>query len=249
MQKFVTLMTMLTLLMSFASCGGKAKKIVTGVDFETRNGDDQAKLVNVDFELDLGENELPFLHYDLPKNYGALRLYTNGGVNHVAVDVNLTEILKLPAGYATLPNGTAVPVDTNGAGIIEVPIDKINAKVYVAQAEGMTLVGFAIAIKQLDGIGNEVGRVGVFPKFEIGKVDVTAGLFSDDQDGGTGIAAFVNLGGLWDEFGNKNLFVLEYRSDAYVYSNEYLRRRTARRLYRALKRQMRKDMKLYPVLR
>lgn len=243
MRKILSLITSMTLLMSLASCGGSASKVVTDVDFETRNSDQQEKLLNVDFELDLGEAQLPFAHYDLPNNYGALRLYTNAGINHAAVDINLSEILKLPPGYATLPNGQSVPVDTS-AGVIEIPIEKINAKVYVAQAEGMTLVGFAMAIKQLDSIGREVGRVGVFPTFEIKAVDVTAGLFTDDQEGGTGIAAFVNLGGLWDDLGNKNIGQMAYNSYAFIYEKEYVSLRDRLKLYRKVKAQMSQQQEL-----
>ena len=243
MRKIFSLITSMTLLISLASCGGNTTKVVTDVDFETRNGDQQEKLLNVDFELDLGETQLPFAHYDLPNNYGALRLYTSAGINHAAVDINLSEILKLPSGYATLPNGQSVPVDTS-AGVIEIPIEKINAKVYVAQAEGMTLVGFAMAIKQLDSIGREVGKVGVFPTFEIKSVDVTAGLFTDDQEGGTGIAAFVNLGGLWDDLGNKNIGQMAYNSYAFIYEKEYVSLRDRLKLYRKVKAQMSQKQEL-----
>ena len=240
------------LLTSLVSCGGDTTKIVTGIDFETRDGEQQEKLLNVDFELDLGENELPFAHYELPNNYGALRLYTNAGMNHAAVDLNLTEILKLPEGNATLPNGQPVPVDTS-AGIIEIPVDKINAKVYVAQAQGMTLVGFAMAIEQLDSIGRGIGQTGVFPTFELESVDITAGIFTDEQEGGNGIGVFVNLGRLLDDLVDdlniKDNNQLAYNRNAFRYEKEYVTLKKQLRLYRAVRRQMlRKDL-LVPVLR
>jgi hypothetical protein len=237
------------LLLSLVSCGGESTKVVTGIDFSTRDGEQQEKLLNVDFELDLGESELPFAHYNLPNNYGALRLYTNAGVNHAAVDLNLTEILKLPEGYATLPNGQNVPVDTS-AGIIEIPVDQINAKVYVAQAQGMTLVGFAMAIEQLDSIGREVGRTGVFPTFELESVDITAGIFTDEQAGGNGIAAFVNLGRLIGDLGDLlGEKVLAYNSSAFSYQTEYVTLRKQIKIYRAVTRQKAKKEVLTPALR
>lgn len=252
MKKIMHLLTLAMsslLLASLVSCGGNSTKIVTGIDFATRDGEQQEKLLNVDFELDLGESELPFAHYNLPNNYGALRLYTNAGVNHAAVDLNLSEILKLPAGYATLPNGQNVPVDTS-AGIIEIPVEKINAKVYIAQAEGMTLVGFAMAIEQLDSIGREVGRAGVFPTFELESVDITAGIFTDEQEDGNGIAAFVNLGRLIDDLDNEqDNKAMAYNSEAFSYHKDYVSLRKQIRLYRGIRRQMTKDEVLSPALR
>jgi hypothetical protein len=193
------MMLLMTLVMSFllTSCGGERKKIVTDFNLETRDQDDQ-KFVVSDFQLDLGSAELPFLHLPLPKDYGYVRLYRLNGMNHVALDVNLSEILKLPGGEATLPNGTMLPVDTQGAGVISIPINGINGVVYIAQKDDMTLVGFAISIKQLDGLGNSVGTIGVFPNFDIKNVNVTAGVFSSDGEGKTGIAVFANIGSLWN---------------------------------------------------
>ena len=73
MRKIFSLITSMTLLISLASCGGNTTKVVTDVDFETRNGDQQEKLLNVDFELDLGETQLPFAHYD-PNKKTCIRL-------------------------------------------------------------------------------------------------------------------------------------------------------------------------------
>lgn len=197
MKRILSLITLLAIFVAFTACGKNAKKIVSDIEFETRDQDEQKYVVS-DFALDLGSAELPFLHLPLPKDYGYLRLYRSQGVNHVAVDVNLTEILKLPAGEATLPNGTMVPVDTMGAGIIEIPVGGINGKVYVSHKDDMTLVGFAISIKQLDGVGNSIGTIGVFPNFDIKGVNITAGVYSSEDRGQTGIAAFANLGGLWN---------------------------------------------------
>lgn len=195
MKKFISLVSVLVMAASFTACGKNKKKIVDAVDVATRDIDEQ-KFVTTDFRLDIGDAELPFLHLPLPKNYGYLRLYRDMGYNRVALDVNLTEIAKLPGGEATLPNGSPVPVDTMGAGIIEIAVPGIKSKVYVAYQGDIALVGFAIAIKQLDGVGRAVGNIGVFPNFSIGKVDLTAGVFTSEDASQTGIAVFANLAGL-----------------------------------------------------
>jgi len=228
-------MLLLTLAMSFvlSSCGGERKKIVTDFALETRDQDD-SKFVVSDFQLDLGSAELPFLHLPLPKDYGYVRLYRLNDMNHVAIDLNLSEILKVPGGEATLPNGTMLPVDTMGAGVISIPINGINGVVYVSQKDSMTLVGFAISIKQLDGIGNSIGTIGVFPNFDIKGVNVTAGVFSSEGEGKTGIAVFANIGSIWSNDISKAM--LGYDANAfpgrYIYAPRWKKRVLARKLIR-----------------
>lgn len=226
-------MLLMTLAMSFilASCGGESKKIVTDFSLETRDQDEQKYVVS-DFQLDLGSAELPFLNLPLPKDYGYLRMYRMNGLNHVAIDVNLSEILKVPGGVVTLPNGNMFPVDTMGAGVVAIPVNGINGVVYVSQKDEMTLIGFAISIKQLDGIGNSLGNIGVFPNFDIKNVNVTAGVYSSDSAGKTGIAVFGNIGALWNGDDNK---LAEYDRDAFPPVQEYVPRWKKRRLARKLR--------------
>tara|TARA_Y100001936_G_C16027029_1_gene643169 strand:+ start:845 stop:1579 length:735 start_codon:yes stop_codon:yes gene_type:complete len=199
MKRLASLLSCLFLAAALTSCGSDSKKIVSDLEFETRDQDSE-KFVVTDFIMELGNAELPFLHLPLPRNYGYLRFYRVDGINRVAVDVNLTEILKLPRGNeATLPNGTMLPVDTMGAGVIEIPVSGINGKVYISHKDDMTLIGFAASIKQLDDIGSEMGTIGVFPNFDISGVNVTAGIYTSPAQGQTGLAVFANIGSLWSE--------------------------------------------------
>lgn len=229
MKRILSLLSVLALMFSLASCGQNDKKIITDLGVETRDVDN-SKYVTTDFQLNIGATELPFLHLPLPKDYGYFRLFRLNGENYVAVDLNLTEILKLPGGVAELPNGTMIPVDTNGAGVIQIDIPGINGKVYVSQKDEMTLVGFAFSIKQLDGLGNSVGTVGVFPNFNIGKVKLTAGVYTGEETKQTGIAAFANLGGLWSLQGAK-LTEVPYNSEAFRFTSKRVSRRKLRRMY------------------
>ena len=201
MKKIFSLMSLLALALTITACGSDSKKIVSGVVVETRDQNEQ-KYVVADFEMALGEAELPFLHLPLPNEYGYLRMYRSNGINRVAIDINLTEVLKVPAGQATLPNGTMIPVDTMGAGVIEIPVSGINGKVYVSYNNDVALVGFAFAIKQLDYIGRDVGTIGIFPRFNVSNMSVTAGIFSSPSTGQNGVAVFGNIAGIWGSNGD-----------------------------------------------
>lgn len=202
---------LLLLSFSFLACGknNQYQQVVTDIEVETRVQDD-GQYVLSNFELNLGRAQLPFLHLDMPENYGFLRLYSMNGMNYLMVDINMSEVLKLPAGEATLPNGRPVPVDGAGVGIIEIPLNGVNGKVYVSHKDGMMLVGFALAIRQLDDIGSDFGTGGLFPTFTIKGVQITAGIFTSEVEGQTGVAAFANLG---DVSGRENL--VPYRADAF----------------------------------
>lgn len=244
MKRIFTLLSTLTLMFSLASCGNNTTKIVSDVSVETADGDN-AKLVVTDFKLDIGSAELPFLNLPLPEDYGVLRMYRDNGENRVAVDLNLTEILKAPATVGSLPNGTVLPVDTNGAGVIQIDIAGINGSVYVAHKDEMTLVGFAFAIKQLDGLGESAGTVGIFPTFDIGEIKLTAGLFTGESTQETGIAAFANIGGLWNEYGQKRVYPIAYDAQAFNFEPmDRLPRWKKRRMYRQLRRVLNKKQTL-----
>lgn len=235
MKRLLSLLTVFTLSLSLVSCGNNSKKIVTDLGVETRDQDNM-KFVTTDFKLNIGATELPFLHLPLPSDYGYFRTYVSNGENFVALDLNLTSILKVPGGVATLPNGTLIPVDTMGAGVIEIAIPGINGKVYVAQKDAMTLVGFAFSIKQLDGLGSSVGTVGVFPAFNIGKVKLTAGVYAGEGESKTGIAAFANLGGLWSGFGEKLMTPFAYDEDAFRFTSEPVAKWQLKKMYYYLNR-------------
>lgn len=216
-----------------SSCGKNSKKWVTDVNIETANQDDQTWVVT-DFQLDLGETQVPFLMRPLPGDYGNFRMWRLNGQNYLGVDLNLTSILGLPGGLATLPNGHQIPVDTNDAGVIQIEIEQINGKVYLAKAEGMTLVGVAVSIEQLDDL--DAGEIGLFSAFEVGGIDITAGVYTSESEGDNGIAIFANIGSLWD----KSL----YDSTQFNMRSEYVSRYKKRRVFKKLRRLLKKRMQL-----
>ncbi|MAZ48274.1 MAG: hypothetical protein CME65_06905 [Halobacteriovoraceae bacterium] len=215
-------------------CGKSGTQWVTDFNYQTDDQDDQKWIVS-DMKLNIGDNELPDLNVPLPRDYGYFRSWRLNGENYLGVDVNLSEVLGLPGQLATLPNGQAIPVDTNGVGVIEVPIENINGKIYAAVANGTTLLGVAVSISQLDDL--KVGEIGVFPRFNIKGVDVMAGVFASESTGKTGLAIFATIGGIWEDTVKMGPEVFEWRT-------EYVTRSKRRRLARKLRRQMRRRMQL-----
>lgn len=234
MKRILSIVSLLALALSIVSCGSNDGKVIRDIGVETRD-QNNSKFVTADFLLNIGETELPFLHLPLPKDYGYFRLFRLNGENYVAVDLNLTEIAKLPGGVAQLPNGIMVPVDTNGVGIVQIDIPGINGKVYISQKDEMTLVGFAFSIKQLDGLGSSIGTSGIFPNFSIGKVKLTAGVYTGEETEETGLAVFANLGGLWSHQGAK-LTEIPYDGKAFRFTSERVFRRKLRKIYYYLNR-------------
>ena len=219
MQKILSGMLLSTLLLLSGCLGGSGYKVVSDLNYDVRDNDQYEKMAHVDFVLSLGSAELPVASYQLPNNLGELSLMYGEGKNVASIDINLTEALKLPAGEATLPNGGRLPLYSS-TGVIQIDIEKINASVYLAHNGDQTVIGFAIAIKQLDRVGSELGSVGLFPSFTVKEVRITAGIFSGNDSGNTGVAAFANLKGLLDEESEPGkLFFYKYK-----YSKSFLRK-------------------------
>ncbi|MBD65190.1 MAG: hypothetical protein CME62_08285 [Halobacteriovoraceae bacterium] len=224
----------LLIALSFAliSCGGdSAKKWVTDLEYETRDHD-QAKWIATQFKVNLGDNVLPKITQPLPRDYGVFKTFHANGENYMGVDLNLTSIINLPGGIATLPNGQVVPIDTSGAGIIQIPLKFIKGSAYLSLNNDMTLVGVAAVIKQLDGL--DLGEIGVFPVATIKGIDIMAGVFTSDNKEESGLAIFANFGSLWDKS-------LAYEAEAYIYEPEYVARKRRWKLARKLNRLFKKN--------
>ena len=228
-------LSLLSSLLFLTSCGNSGKQFVSDVNVETVDQDQQKWLVS-NFKLNLGNVELPEVALPLPSDYGNFRAYRKDSENYLGVDFNISSILNLPGNIATLPNGQVIPIDVGGAGIIELPINKINGKVYLAVADGVALIGVAAVIKQLGDL--DVGDIGVFPTYKVGNVDIMAGIFASRNDNTNGIAIFANLAGIWD--GAQK----HYDSDTFIFEPEYVRRSKKRRVYRKLRTLLKKKMQI-----
>lgn len=213
MQKSFGILLFISMFALTGCFGQNAKKIVTDLNYDVRDSDQYEKYAHVDFQLNLGNAELPMASYNLPNDLGMVSLSLVDGKNVVTVDLNLTEALKLPVGEAKLPNGNPLPIYSSN-GVIYIDIEQINGRVYLAHNGDQTVIGFAMAISQLDGVGRELGGVGLFPSFTVKNVKVVAGVFSDKEQGQTGIAAFADLKGLLGDLAepaNGKLFFYRYK--------------------------------------
>lgn len=180
----------LSLIMVFGLIACKEKKIVDGVKVSTEQvGAD--KIIRADFDFAFNEYQFPSAFWSLPSNSGTLEIAHIDGENKVILDANVSELLKLPTGDATLPNGTLIPLVIRGeGGIVQINIPDINARIYISHKNNETMVGFALSIKGLDGLSNDLGNSNIFKNFSFTGTKGVAGLFSGVEDGETGLAAF-----------------------------------------------------------
>jgi len=227
------LVTLICACLFFVSCG-KIKKWVTDLDYKTVDHNQQQWVVT-NFTLNLGKNKLPETLEILPRDYGVFRSSSKDGINSIGLDLNISSILNLPSGEATLPNGKPVPIYTSGTGMIEIPFGKLNGKAYVTHVDAMTLVGVAITIKQLDDIS--LGETMAFGSYMLGNVEVTAGVFISEDKAKSGLAIFANLGSLW----NKNI---EFDKEAYIFNPAYLSKNKMKKLRDTMDTFLRNDQQL-----
>gem|GEM_PF-2127278 len=117
------------------------------------------------------------------------------GYNEVKLSLNLSDVAKLQGGSnPTLPNGAAIPIGGTGSvPIIEILIPNTNTKIYFAFDSKTVLLGFAAAIKEFDALSDYVGGANVFLGFNIKGVLGSAGVFTSQTPGDSGLGLFVDL--------------------------------------------------------
>ena len=207
MQKLIIAGVLSTLFL-ITGCGKISPQVVSNVNIETVTQDNSQWIVT-DFKIELGERRVPEMTLPLPMDYGRFRSYKRGESNYLGLDLNMTSILSLPGGVATLPNGQIIPIKLNDVTIIEISISQINGKAYLAFSEGVALVGVAAALKIPEKFSETA--MSEFPTYKIGNVDIMAGFFTGGAINSTGFAIFANLGKIWD--GQSD----EYDSDIFVF--------------------------------
>ncbi|MFW5887301.1 MAG: hypothetical protein ACOCUH_00730 [Bacteriovoracia bacterium] len=206
MKNFSLLIALVTVLTLLVGCGRQDNpKIVKDITLAayTDNGDIYTDLQVV---MDIGNMTLPSLELPVkhPKTHEVLgtisMLATMDGMNEIGLDVNLSSALRLQGGInAKLPNGSNIPVGGLGdTPVIELPIGNTSARVYIAIDSGVAMIGFGLPIKELDGVGSNVGQVNFFPTFMIKEVRGIAGVFTGSQSGQNGLACFADLSSVID---------------------------------------------------
>ncbi len=115
----------------------------------------------------------------------------------ISVGLDLTELADVDSDDALLPNGTTIPIGGLGdTPVIGLKVGDTAARAYFALGSGVALMGFAIPIREFDGLGRSMGRSNAFIPFQFGDVRGTGGLFSSPDSGQTGPGLFVDIGPL-----------------------------------------------------
>ena len=191
----------LFMILMLSSCGQKS--IIKDVLVQTYESDGEV-YARLDVGFALGNVMLPSISIpiynpnDMTTCYGQVSVLGGlNGVNDVVIDVNLTQALHINGGIASLPDGSPLPLGGLGnAAVIQIPLFNDQHRLYIAADSGVALMGFALTFKELDVIGKTLGGADLLIPFNIKKVRGAAGFFTDRQPGGTGIAAFVDIGGV-----------------------------------------------------
>jgi hypothetical protein len=180
--------------------GGLAKSVQ--IRTYTQDGDIWGEVV-ANFEtggLTFPALTLPIFDPKVPGvSYGTVsfRPILSGGTELV-VAVNISDIANVQNVMTTLPNGTPIPVGgLSQCTTVGLPVGGTKTIVYVALGEGCAMVGVALAIKELDNVGQHVGLpLNFFPAFDFGNgVRGIAGVFTGTTSGSSGIALFVDFAG------------------------------------------------------
>lgn len=253
----------LLMLLALTGCNSNQKQMVKSVTLETFGNEEEHIFVKSSVVFDF-EGTANFTAVEVPVkmpgqdiSYGTIRLVpTLEGYNEVTLTANLTTIFKLRGGAADLPNGSQLPIgQIELIDVIQIPINGINAEVYVASRNGYILLGFAIAIKELDPLGTWIGGdANIFPGFSIKEINGNAGIFTKaNVSGQTGVAAFISFkstispeqgnliaqGATYNQVFNSELNMKSanaYESEAFTFTNGLPSKAKQRKFLKAFKK-------------
>jgi hypothetical protein len=196
---FYSLLLTLPLL---TSCGKNqgSNSIVSNVSLGSYESEGE-KHLEVLTEIDLGSITLPNISYPIIKakdgrTVGALEIRSLlDGNNELAFDLNLASAL---GGALTqnslLPNGNKIPVGgLQNSQVYAYELKNSRSTVYLAYSGGVTMLGLAINIDQLDKLGGNIGSVNFFPSFNKNGIEGLAGIYTSQTPGKSGLAFFVSL--------------------------------------------------------
>ncbi|MBF0208493.1 MAG: hypothetical protein HQK53_16575 [Oligoflexia bacterium] len=191
-------------LVLFASCAkDQENQVVKDIKLTTTLDSNSNELwISISALFDLGGMAMTAITLPVRDPYDPERVYgkiffkptIEGTYNEVGVQINLSDCAKIPGGIATLPNGEVIPISgIEKNRVLELRIDQIQSKVYVALDSDLTLFGFAITIDQFDQVAAYIGGANVFLGFDIFKVRGMAGLYTGLDPSQSGLGFFVDL--------------------------------------------------------
>lgn len=203
--RVVALNTVCVLLALFTSCQTNVKPvntIVKNVNMTSTADTNGDVWLSLSAQFDLGPMyltsiDLPIVDPYVPGiKYGEIFFNPTmqGNFNQIKLSVNLSHAAKVPGGFATLPNGNPLPIGgIDQTKIVQLKIDQINARIYLALDHNLTFVGFAISIEQFDVVAKYVGGANIFLGLNINGVVGTAGLYTGSNTLQSGLGFFVDL--------------------------------------------------------
>lgn len=183
----ITLMSLLSFCL-LSSCG-KFTKVVSHVQVEQTLDNGEA-FISLEADLDLGNMSLPIdfkRKIELPGKgvVGELQLKSD----KILIDINVTALAPNMNTQAELPNGAELPLIGLNP-VVVLPVRGTQIEVYLSLVNGASAVGVSIPIKELDKIGRYSA---FFPRFKLGQVLLSAGIYSNDFPGESGMGAFFDI--------------------------------------------------------
>ncbi len=194
----------LSLLLLLGSCGqnGEQQQIVKDVNVLTslENGD---VYLSVAVQVQIGTTNLsaitlPIYNYTDPESpkYGEIsfRPTLTPGLNEIKIKANLSASAEVSGGWAKLPNGADLPIaGINESDVIQLQIDKIHSRIYLALQQSRALFGFAVAIKEFERLNGKIPGANIFLGFDIKGVLGSVGIFTGDAEYESGLAFFLDI--------------------------------------------------------
>lgn len=198
----------LSLIFVLSGCKGTPQQnkspLVKDVHMTTSLNEENKLYLNVMASFQLGQvtidaDNLEIVDpYDSSIKYGELifkPVPNKPGFNKIGVRLNLSNIGHVGSGTPTLPNGEALPIGTVSpkSKLYEVYIPQINSKLYIGLGPDMTIMGFAITLKEFDAVADYVNDANVFLGFTIKGVQGNAGIYTGTSTMESGLGFFVDL--------------------------------------------------------
>lgn len=191
----------LTLFMSSCGQGGGVKQdIVKEVSVVTSLEDGDVYLsLAILFKIgttNMTSITLPIVNPNNQVKYGEISFKPTltPGYNEVKLKFNMSFAAEVNGGYATLPNGKDLPIGgLDESDVIELGIDQIHSKIYLALKKDLAMFGFAVAIKQFDVLSDYLQGANIFLGFDIKGVLGTVGIFTGDDEWESGLAMFLDV--------------------------------------------------------
>lgn len=180
----------LSLPVLLVSCGG-AQKVVTDVVLDHKVIDDQS-YIHIETKLDL--NNITLFAFEAPidipgvGDVGTVKI----DIDKIELDLNVSELIPQLETGGDLPNGGSIPlIGSNPVIVIPVHIGQgAYIDIYVSLVRGATTIGLSVPIKEFDELGKFGGY---FPPFLLKGVTVAAGIFTSENAGESGLAAFFDV--------------------------------------------------------